>query len=387
MVLAIAVGGCARQGSGDSAIPLGIDGVASRAQRETTTFQTLFVFDGRHGANPTAELAVSDGVLYGTTSSGGKHDRGTVFRLTVGGKEKVLHDFNQGEAVPDAPVLALGGVLYGTTTQTGSDPGGGAYAVEPDGKYLWSRTFKGRHNGYNPKGGLTNYKDALYGTMSEGGSADGGAFYRVTTRGKEHELYAFKGSPDGSKPQGGLLFVDGMFYGTTAAGGEYSGRSAGTVFRITASGREKVLYSFEGYSPGGDTPVAGLVEMGGTLYGTTEAGGANYEGVVFSITTSGEESAIYDFGAQSGDGQRPMAPLIAYNGNLYGTTFAGGAYGFGTVFEVTPSGTERVLHSFSGGTGGAYPLAGLVAFDGVLYGTTSGGYASRTDGTVFALSP
>ncbi len=369
-------------------MPLDVDGVAFRVQREAKTFKTLLVFDGKLGANSTAGLIVADGVLYGTTSSGGKHDRGTVFSLTVAGKEKVLYSFNRRDAVPAAPVLSLGGILYGTTTWTGSDPGGGAYALEPDGKYLWSRIFKGPYNGYDPRGGLTSLKGVLYGTMSEGGGgAYAGAFYRVTIRGKERELYAFKGSPDGSDPQGNLLLLDGVFYGTTAAGGEYSGRSAGTVFRMTSSGREKVLYSFEGYSSEGNTPVAGLVEMGGTLYGTTEAGGSNNDGVVFSITTSGQENVIYNFGAESGDGQRPMAPLIAYNGKLYGTTFAGGMYGLGTVFEVTTSGTERVLHSFSGGTGGAYPLAGLVAFDGVLYGTTNGGYASRGNGTVFAISP
>ena len=367
-------------------MPLNIDGAALRAQREATTFKTLYVFDGKHGAEPTAGVTVSNGVLYGTTSSGGKRDSGTVFSLTVDGKEKVLHNFNRRESLPDAPVLALGGVLYGTTTWTGNDPGGGAYAIEADGKFLWNRNFKGRYNGYNPQGGLTSLHDVLYGTMSEGGGGlDGGAFYRVTTRGKERELYAFKGSPDGSDPQGNLLLLDGVFYGTTAAGGS-SDRSAGTVFQVTSAGREKVLYSFEGYSPGAK-PVAGLVEMRGMLYGTTVEGGANYDGVVFSTTTSGKEQVVYNFGGQSGDGQRPMAPLTKYNGKLYGTTFAGGAYGLGTVFEVTTSGTERVLHSFSGGTDGAYPRAGLVAFDGLLYGTTSGGYASRTDGTVFAISP
>jgi hypothetical protein len=78
-------------------------------------------------------------------------------------------------------VLALGGVLYGTTTWSGNGPGGGAYAVEPDGKYLWSRNFKGRYNGYNPKGGLTSLNGVLYGTMSEGGGLENGAFIPAGT--------------------------------------------------------------------------------------------------------------------------------------------------------------------------------------------------------------
>ncbi|HEY2475407.1 MAG TPA: choice-of-anchor tandem repeat GloVer-containing protein [Candidatus Cybelea sp.] len=388
LILSVVVGaGCARLASGSS-VPAVMGGGTFRAQHEATTYKSLYVFDVKHGAHPTAALTVLNGVLYGTTGSGGKHGKGTVFNLTTAGKETVLYNFTKHEYAPDASVLPLGGLLYGTTAWSGVDPGGGIYALEPNGKLLWRQNFKGRYNGYHAEGGLTDLHGALYGTTSEGGgSQDGGAFYRVTTRGKERELYAFKGWPDGNAPQGNLLLLDGVFYGTTAAGGEYSGRSAGTVFRMTSSGRERVLYTFLGYSPGGDTPVAGLVEMGGLLYGTTEAGGADYEGVVFSMTTSGKEKVLYNFGAGSGDGQRPRAPLIAYKGKLYGTTFVGGAYGMGTVFEVTTSGTESVLHSFSGGTDGAYPLAGLVALHGLLYGTTVGGYTSSGDGTVFAISP
>jgi uncharacterized repeat protein (TIGR03803 family) len=386
IVFGIAAAGCARL-AGGSSVPTGIDGGALQVQRGATKFKSLYVFDGQHGADPRAGLIVLDGVLYGTTVSGGKHGRGTVFSLTEGGKEKVVYSFTKLEYGPYAPVLALGGVLYGTTAWSDADPGGGTYALEPDRKLIWSHKFKGRYNGFDAEGGLTNLRGALYGTTSEGGDSreDGGAFYRVTTNGKERELYIFKGPPDGSDPRGDLLAVNGVLYGTTAAGGS-SSRSIGTVFRITSSGQERVLYSFVGYSPGAE-PVAGLVEMGGTLYGTTELGGTNYAGVVFSISTSGEERVIYNFGTGSGDGQRPMSALVEYHGNLYGTTFAGGAYDLGTVFEVTPSGEETVLHSFSGGTDGSYPMAGLVALHGRLYGTTAGGYASSSDGTVFAIAP
>lgn len=386
-LLAVVTTGCARLVGGAS-MPAFTDVGAFPAQREATKYKSLYVFDGKHGAHPVAALTVLNGLLYGTTASGGNQGRGTVFNLTTGGKEKVLYDFSKTEYDPGASVLALDGLLYGTTTRSGSDPGGGTYALQPDGKLVWEQKFKGRYSGFSAEGGLTALHGVLYGTTAEGGgSRDDGAFYSVTTGGKERELYAFKGSPDGNDPQGNLLAVKGVLYGTTAAGGEYSGRSAGTVFRVSTSGQEKVLYSFVGYSPGGDTPVGGLVEMGGLLYGTTEAGGVNYEGVVFSITTSGQEKVIYNFGSGSGDAQRPMGPLIAYKGNLYGTTFQGGAYDMGTVFEVTTSGQERVLHSFSGESDGSYPKAGLVPLHGLLYGTTSGGYASDDDGTIFAISP
>ena len=146
-----------------------------------------------------------------------------------------------------------------------------------------------------------------------------------------------------------------------------------------------MLYSFKG-SGDGERPYAGLINVKGTLYGTTHLGGANGDGMVFSITPSGTETVIYSFKG-SGDGEYPYAGLINVEGTLYGTTIEGGANGVGTVFSTTPSGTETVLHSFGGSGDGQYPYyGGLINAKGKLYGTTYYGGA-HGDGTVFRLSP
>ena len=153
---------------------------------------------------------------------------------------------------------------------------------------------------------------------------------------------------------------------------------------------ETVLYSFGSQSGDGYYPFAGLVfDKGGNLYGTTYGGGAYDIGTVFEITSAGTEKVLYSFGSQSGDGDSPEADLVLdTKGNLYGTTYGGGAYDNGTVFEITSAGTEKVLYSFGSQSGdGSYPYAGLV-FDkgGNLYGTTpvSGLYFG---GTVFEVTP
>jgi uncharacterized repeat protein (TIGR03803 family) len=132
--------------------------------------------------------------------------------------------------------------------------------------------------------------------------------------------------------------------------------------------------------------VAGLININGTLYGTARGGGPNYDGTAFSITTSGSLTSLHSFGSGT-DGSRPYAPLLNVKGTLYGTTSLGGAYDEGTVFSMRLTGTdEKVLHSFGHGTDGAMPLAGLIDVKGTLYGTTPAG-GKYGDGTVFALTP
>ena len=209
----------------------------------------------------------------------------------------------------------------------------------------------------------------------------------------ESLLRSFSGATtDGSVPYAGLVAdTKGNFYGTTVAGG--SGTSCnlgcGTVFKITANGKETVMHSFAGGTTDGAAPYGPLVvDVSGNLYGTTSSGGPNGAGTVFKLTPTGTETILYSFGAPlSGDGSSPRGRLaMDAAGNLYGTTFEGGAHYVGTVFEVTPSGTETILYSFTGGTDGGYPFGGVVQDkNGNLYGTT---YMAGEDGfgTVFELS-
>lgn len=219
--------------------------------------------------------------------------------------------------------------------------------------------------------------------------------YRPGTSGSEQVIYSFRSHPDGGHPAAGLLNAKGTLYGTTLEGGN---NRHGTVFKVTPSGTESVLYSFAGGAGDGAYPQSALAEVNGTLYGTTGAGGGTGCfnslgcGTVYAIAPSGTETVLHIFGG-SGDGAEPYADvgLLNLNGTLYGTTYIGGAYGDGTVFSITTTGTESVLYSFKGGRDGAFPLGGLIAVNGTLYGTTEGGGVKGCDfhagcGTVFKMS-
>jgi uncharacterized repeat protein (TIGR03803 family) len=306
---------------------------------DAVTYTSLYSFKGgSDGTNPYAGLVDVNGTLYGTTEIGGTGDDGTVFSITTSGAESVLHSFAGGS----------------------------------DGAYPWA--------------GLTDVNGTLFGTEN-GGVNNLGTVFSITTSGTERILHTFTGPPDGQLSYAGLVDVDGTLYGTTQYGGTGScGGGCGTVFKITTSGAESVIYSFTNGSDGG-YPYAGLLNVKGTLYGTTQEGGASDAGTVFSITTSGKESVLHSFTAGL-DGAEPYAGLVNLGGTLYGTTNSGGASNKGTVFSITLSGTETVLHSFTGGSDGGYPYAGLLNVNGTLYGTTAIGGTSKNGGrgTVFKIT-
>jgi uncharacterized repeat protein (TIGR03803 family) len=198
-------------------------------------------------------------------------------------------------------------------------------------------------------------------------------------------LHDFGRKSDGYFPTGRLTDVSGTLYGTTRYGG-YGNN--GTVFSLSPSGREKVVYSFRKASEDGAKPVAALIDVGGVLYGTTSLGGTHNFGTVFSLTTAGKETPLYSF-AGGVDGATPMSELTYFDKKLYGTTYGGGQYGGGTVFSVSTTGTdETVIHAFGQGNDGIKPIGGLAALNGKLYGTTSaGGGLSQTGfGTIFTIS-
>ena len=196
--------------------------------------------------------------------------------------------------------------------------------------------------------------------------------------------------PSGSLVQG----TDGNFYGTTLSGGA---NGDGTVFKITSSGTLTTLYSFcsQTNCSDGTSPFAGLVQgSDGNFYGTTSGGGAKSYGTVFKMTSTGALTTLYSFCSQSGcsDGSFPEAGLVqGSDGNFYGTTDEGGTNGDGTVFKITSSGTLTTLYSFcskNGCSDGENPSAGLVqGSDGNFYGATENGGANGNNGTVFKITP
>ena len=253
-------------------------------------------------------------------------------------------------------------------------------------------SFQGQ-DGEQPYAPLIQATDGnLYGTTTFGGVyGDYGTLFTITPSGTLTTLYSFDFN-DGTQPQGALIqAVDGSFYGTTAFGGAING----TVFKITPTGTLTTLYSFCGKAKCADGayPSAELVQASdGNLYGTTPGGGATDSGTVFKITPSGTLTTIYSFCTKAGcpDGIEPVGALIeATDGNLYGTTFGGGANNGGTVFRIRPGGKLTTVYNLCSQTScidGEYPLAGLVqGTNGKLYGTTQYGGASNL-GTVFSLA-
>lgn len=282
-------------------------------------------------------------------------------------------------------------------------PSPGASAVErtnarPAYRVIYS--FSGGTDGVAPAAPLLDVHGTLYGTTVGGGGtgcygSGCGTVFAITTSGNERVLYRFKGGKDGSFPEASLIDVNGTLYGTTYSGGGtgcYEKTGCGTVFAVTTSGKESVLHHFRGGKTDGSYPEANLVDVSGTLYSTTVGGGASHEGTVFALSASGAETLLYSFKRNAADGGVPVAPLLEVNAKLYGTTDVGGASDDGTVFNITTSGKETMLHSFAGGSrDGAHPFAGLIDVEGTLYGTTLEGGSTKCGmlgscGTVFAIA-
>ena len=316
------------------------------------------------------------------------------------------------------------GALYGT------GEGGAVFKLTPPASPggVWTETvlhvFTGQDgDGFAPFGGpVFGHGGALYGTTQEGGQLGFGTVYSLVPPASlggdwtEMVLYSFTGEIDGSGPFASVVIgKDGSIYGTTFVGGGgvgCFGNGCGTVFRLVPPASpgetwmETVLYGFTGGNDGSGPTASLVIGPTGALYGTTEYGGASAGGVVFSLTPPASpdgvwtENVLHTFTGENGDGLHPYAGLvIGQKGALYGTTTAGGTWGKGTVFELTPTAspdaawTETVLYSFPGRGHGADPMGGVViGGNGVLYGTALNFGASTSCsgvdcGTVFALLP
>lgn len=241
-----------------------------------------------------------------------------------------------------------------------------------------------------PEGTLvSDVSGNLYGITFYGGAYYGGTAFKVGPRGHEKLLHAFGGTAgDGAVPTGGLLLgADGTFYGVTGEGGASHN---GTVFELTESGSEKVLYAF-GTGQDGQGPQGPLVrDAANNLYGVTIGGGKHNLGTVFKIgpAPGRKESILYNFGDAPTDGAEPYVGLYRdSSGNLFGTNYFGGVSGYGGVFELSAAGQEKLLYNFSGGSDGSEPNSQLVAdAAGNLYGTTLAGGGNQS-GVVFKITP
>jgi len=392
-----------------------IAGQVAQAQTESVLYGFCSQANCADGFHPNDALIMdAEGNLYGTTLQGGAYDLciggcGTAFKLSPSGIETVLHSFGDNATDGQSPISELimdtDGNLYGTTYAGGAYGVGTVFELSPAGTETILHSFRKKNgkDGYTPYAGLImDAEGNLYGTTYAGGAHGQGTVFELSSSGIETILHSFAGhETDGAHPLAGLTMdAKGNLYGTTVGGGDYKGchGGCGTVFEVSAGGTETILHSFAKKGNDGRGPSAGLImDASGNLYGTTDLGGAHFYGTVFELTPDGTETVLYSFCSQGGlnctDGANPVGTLVMdTEGNLYGAT----ALYEGTVFEFAPNSTETVLHSFLGAPDGEVPFAGLIMdAEGNLYGTTAFGGTSDSTctlgyqgcGTVFRVIP
>lgn len=418
---------------------------AASAQTENVLHSFCATAGCTDGEFPYAGLVFDrEGNLYGTTEQGGdlinNYGTGVVFKVSPSGEETVLYTFCSQTGCADGQWPIAGLVfdqkanLYGTTYYGGITGNGAVFKLTPKGKETVLYSFCPRSgfsctDGENPWAGVVfDQKGNLYGTTRSGGAYNKdcdfgcGVVFKLSPQGDETVLYSFcelTDCADGEEPYGGVVLDQkGNLYGTTYTGGNNKNSDChpagcGVVFKVTPEGKETVLYRFcsKKNCTDGANPLAGLVlGRDGNFYGTTVAGGLRNQtyclgtcGVVFKLTPQGKESVLYRFCGQDKcvDGDEPAAGVVFdRNGNLYGTTYYGGAFsnrtcspyiaGCGVVFKLTPQGKESVLYSFCAQDNcadGALPEAGVIfGKNGGLYGTTQNDGAN-SGGVVFKITP
>jgi uncharacterized repeat protein (TIGR03803 family) len=389
---------------------------------QAQTFKLIHSFtNGQDGAEPLAGLTIDKaGNLYGTTFKGGT-GYGAVYKLTQKGSGwtfNPLYSFAGGSdgAGPYATVsIGADGTLYGSTGAGGQGSCsiflytgcGTVFNLRPQPKACtsalcpWTKTilysFAGSDGGV-PQGDLTfDQSGNLYGGTHQGGSTGSGVVYELTPSGggwTESVLYNALNDGDGREAWGGVTFdTSGNIYGVFGSNGPYN---VGAVYQLTpleSGWTESTVYGFP-HSSDGNLPNGGLImDSSGNLYGTTINAGSGHGGTAFELSPSmggWTYNVLYSFTGCLECGSIGKLIMDAA-GNLYGTTWEDGAYGQGSVFELTPAGggtwTYTSLHDFTGGVDGGEPWSNLV-FDanGNIYGTASAGGADGY-GVVFEITP
>ena len=377
------------------------------------TFSLVHVFTNRSdGSSPNSITIDHAGNLYGTSGSG-------VFRvkpLNGGWIFTPLCDLSGFE--PVSVTIAPNGVLYGTTITGGLNGSGcGTYGcgvvfrLQPPARATgsvlggWNETilyeFTGIPDGATASGGVVvDQAGNLYGTTAGGGELGRGTVYKLVRQTEAGPKLFCTRSPVSRMAcrRGREWFCDqqGNLYGTTTTG--TSNYFWGTVYKLSPIGSswtESLLYAFQGGDDGGG-PVSRLIfDPMGNLYGTAASAGSQLDGTTFELTPNlnGTWSfdTLYDFSGSRTGFEPPYGALtIDAAGNLYGSWVNAGAHGLGSVFKLTPGSggwTYTSLHDFTGGVDGSYPISGVVMdANGNLYGGTLEGGAYGA-GVLFEITP
>jgi uncharacterized repeat protein (TIGR03803 family) len=364
------------------------------------TFTTLHNFTGRSDGGFSTAGLVQDpsGNLYGITNAGGDlknncapYGCGVVFKVRTTGRETVLHTFTNTPdgAGPSAPVARdKAGNLYGTTVGGGSGNGsyGTVFKIDTAGKETVLYSFTGGSDGCAPYQGLTMDKAGnLYGTALSCGSSYNGTIFKVHSAGNFTVLHRFTGS-DGSTPGYGRLAMDevGNIYGVTNSGGTYN---RGVLYKLSKSGKLAVLYSFKGGTTDGWGATGTVaLDKAGNVYGTTTLGGPTENGTIWKVSATGKETILHNFAGGASDGCAPSGVTRDSQGNLYGVTPNCGPSNLGVLYRLSESGTFTLLHTFDF-SDGALPFGEVLRTSkGALYGTTGDGGTGR-NGTVWSYVP
>jgi uncharacterized repeat protein (TIGR03803 family) len=371
---------------------------SAQAQTLTTLYSFCAItnsgFICSDGSTPSHLIHGTDGNFYGSTTSGGTNDLGTIFKLTPEGTLTTLHQFSGHLGVADGsvPLLSLesGGLFYGAAVGGGTNNHGTIFTITSAGTFTTLHEFSGTNgvaDGSGPEVLLPS-GSSFIGDTALGGTNNDGTIFTITPAGTLTTIHVFSGTngvADGSLPV--LTLANGAsFIGSTFSGGTFN---TGTVFQITAGGVFTTLHQFTGTD--GSEPIV-TAKNGANFIGTTAIGGSNGFGTAFEMTSSGTVTTFYQFSGTNGvmDGSSPgLEPITDSAGGFYGVTQDGGTNAAGLIFTLTTSGTLTPVYDFcsvSNCADGSAP-DGFIASGGNLFGTTDEGGANGGGGTVYKLIP
>lgn len=365
--------------------------IAIRVACCAQTYSVLADFDGSNGETPYRAplLQGTDGNFYGTTQYGGTNNQGTVFRVTPSGTVTTLYSFSgppEGAQPAGGLIQALDGQFYGVTVVGGTSTNcfencGTVFQMGPEGKVTTLSSFDSSDGNY-PWVGLIQASDGnFYGTTTQGGTYGLGTIFRITASGTLTSLHSFDDT-DGDFPTAPLIqSSDGNLYGTTELA-----NGSGNIFEITLAGAFTDVFQFNTSS--GTWPIAGLMQASdGMYYGCTTNYGPDGGGTIFKTGLKGRVAIVAGLSNHPGTPEQCFASLIqGSDGNLYGTTFAGGTGEDGTIIQVTPSGTVNMVYSFTGESGGSDPWGVIQGTDGQFYGMTwTAGTTGNCCGVIYSF--
>jgi uncharacterized repeat protein (TIGR03803 family) len=354
------------------------------------------------GNSPFSLITGTDGNFYGATSAGGSNDFGTVYTITPEGTLTTILEGAVTNKFPDVS-LESGGLFYGTTLVGGTNNDGTIFTITTAGTLTTLHQFSGTNgvaDGAVPEHLIKGAVGTFYGSTLFGGSNNAGTVFSITSAGTFTTLHVFSGTngvADGSSPVVSLL-SGGLLIGSTLTGGTFN---AGTVFQMTTQGTLTTLHQFDGTN--GSGPVITPLKDGANFIGTTESGGISNAGTAFLMTDQGTVTTFYQFtgpnsvatNGHTPDGDTPgLAPFRDNTGAFYGGTQNGGTNEQGLIFTLTTSGTLTPVYQFCSSNTTVACLDGsavggftfIVGAGNNIYGVTGGGGANGS-GALFKLIP